>query len=215
MTETATISNQLPNSTDQLADQRLLGSVAVLFCKRDSVYKSLGVDCWDIDRDALKWAGGVPCVAHPPCRAWGQLAHMDKPRPGEKELAFFAIDMIRKYGGVLEHPRASKLWPAYLPMPGKFDEYGGYSICVDQSWWGHKAKKNTLLYIVGCPQRELPSIPIRFDMIEYTVSSKIKKKSGRRIKKEIPKSEREATPSDFAKWLIDVARKCGTSRTEI
>lgn len=68
--------------------------------------------------------------------------------------------------------------------------------------------KNSLLYIVGCSRKDLPEMPIRFDAIEYTVSSKIKKKSGRRIKKEISKKEREATPVEFAKWLIKVAEKC-------
>ncbi len=197
----------------QLAYDRLLGAVAVsaLFVRKDSIYKELGVDCWDMERNALNWAGGNPVIAHPPCRAWGQLSHMANPRPGEKELAFFAIEMIRKYGGVLEHPRASRLWPEYLPMPGNVDKFGGYSISVDQFWWGHKAKKSTLLYIVGCPIRELPAIQMRFDALQYTVSSKIKKKSGRRILKEIPKSEREATPIDFAKWLIEVASRCGGS----
>lgn len=183
--------------------------VSALFVRKDSIYKELGIDCWDIERNALNWAGGNSIIAHPPCRAWGQLSHMAKPRPGEKELAFFAIDMIRKYGGVLEHPRASRLWPEYLPMPGNVDKFGGYSISVDQFWWGHKAKKSTLLYIVGCPIRELPAMPMNFDALQYTVSSKIKKKSGRRILKEIPKSEREATPVDFAKWLIEVASRCG------
>lgn len=181
---------------------------AVLFTRRDSIYKTLGVDCWDIGRDARKWPGGTPIVAHPPCRAWGQLAHLAKPRPDEKELALFSIEQIRKYGGVLEHPRGSRLWPEYLPLPGSFDEYGGYSICVDQSWWGHKARKSTLLYIVGCPQKDLPPIPLNFDCIKYTVSSRIKKKSGRRAMKEITKIEREQTPIEFAKWLIEVARRC-------
>ena len=188
----------------------VLGAVAVsaLFVRNDSIYKTLGVDCWDKNRNALDWPGGNPIIAHPPCRAWGQLSHMAKPEPGEKELAFFAINMIRKHGGILEHPRASKLWPKYLPLPGRVDKYSGYSICVDQFWWGHKAKKNTLLYIVGLSLNELPVMPMKFDAVQYTVSSKIKKKSGRRTKKEITKNEREATPIDFAKWLIEVASRC-------
>ena len=95
-----------------------------------------------------------------------------------------------------------------LPLPGKYDEYGGFSICIDQFWFGHKAQKKTLIYVCGCTQAELPSIPMRFDAVEYTVSSRIKKKSGRRTKKEITKSEREHTPNDLAKWLIKVAIKC-------
>jgi hypothetical protein len=61
------------------------------------------------------------------------------------------------------------------------------------------------------PKNQLPPIPIKFDRIEYTVSSKIKKYSGRRLKKEISKSEREETPIDFAIWLIDVAELCNKS----
>jgi hypothetical protein len=73
---------------------------------------------------------------------------------------------------------------------------------------GIKRRKKTLLYIVGVKPMDLPIIPISFDAIEYTVSSKIKKKTGRRIKKEITKKEREATPINLAKWLIEVAIKC-------
>lgn len=186
--------------------------VSVLFARKDSIYKKLGVDVWDIERDARLWAGGNPCVCHPPCRAWGQLAHMANPRPDEKELAIFSIAMIRKWGGVLEHPRASKLWPHLnLPMPGQVDSYGGYSICVNQSWWGHLASKNSLLYIVGCPKNKLPKMPIRFDAITHTVSSKIKKYTGRRVKKELSKKQREETPIEFAEWLLSVATLCSTN----
>lgn len=55
--------------------------VSVLYTRSDSVYKTLGVDCWDMERDARLFPGGNPIVAHPPCRAWGQLSHMAKPRP--------------------------------------------------------------------------------------------------------------------------------------
>lgn len=47
------------------------------------------VDCWDMERDALNWPGGNSVIAHPPCRAWGQLSHMENPRPGEKGTCFF------------------------------------------------------------------------------------------------------------------------------
>jgi hypothetical protein len=183
--------------------------VSVLFVRKDSIYKRLGVDCWDIERDATKWQGGNAIIAHPPCRAWGQLAHFAKPRAGEKELAIWSIEQIRKFGGVLEHPRASKLWEELnLPVGNETDEFGGYTICVNQSWWGHKAEKKSLLYICGVPRNLLPVIPINFDAIEYTVASRIKKKTGRRVKKEITKKEREATPVEFAKWLIQVAALC-------
>lgn len=32
--------------------------IAALYVRRDSVYKSMGLDCFDIDRDATNWQGG-------------------------------------------------------------------------------------------------------------------------------------------------------------
>jgi hypothetical protein len=186
----------------------------VLFARKDSIYKQLGCDVYDIDRDARTWEGGAPCICHPPCRAWGQLRHMAKPRQDEKQLAVYSIDQIRKYGGILEHPRGSTLWD-YLDLPkgNQTDSFGGYSICVDQHDFGHKARKRSLLYIVGVQRQDLPNIPIQFDAIEYTVSSKIKKYSGRRTKKEITKKEREATHDALAKWLVRVCEIIHSKRT--
>lgn len=74
--------------------------VAVLFARHDSIYKSLpGCDVWDIERDARTWPGGTPIVAHPPCRSWGTFRHVAKPVDGERELALWAVDQIRRYGG--------------------------------------------------------------------------------------------------------------------
>lgn len=101
-----------------------------------------------------------------------------------------------------------------LPRPGSRDKWGGYSILIHQSWFGHKAEKKTLLYIVGIAPKDLPAIPIRFDAIEYTVASKIKKHSGRRIKREITKKEREETPMALALWLVEVAKKIALSPPE-
>jgi len=179
--------------------------VSILFTQAKSIYNTLNVDCWDIERDARKWPGGNPVVAHPPCRAWGRLSQFAKPRPDEKQLALYAVDMVRKHGGVLEHPYGSTLWNEVpLPMPGKKDTWGGYSILVNQNWWGHKAQKKTLLYIVGCTPDKLPPIPISFDAIEYVVRP-ARNGTGAKI---ITKKEREATPIRFAEWLIRVADKC-------
>lgn len=74
--------------------------VAVLFARKDSIYKTIpGCDVYDTDRDARNYDGPYSIVAHPPCRAWSQLSHFAKPRPDEKELARFAVRQIRKYGG--------------------------------------------------------------------------------------------------------------------
>ncbi len=181
-------------------------SVAVLFARCDSNYKDLpGCDVWDIERDATRWPGGVPVVAHPPCRAWGRLRHFSNPRPGEKELALWAVDQVRQFGGVLEHPSASTLWPAAgLPAPGKRDAWGGWTLPVHQNWWGHRAEKCTLLYIVGCEPSDIPALPLVLGEASHVVQSR--KRAGSRP--HISKSEREHTPPAFAKWLFDLAAKC-------
>lgn len=183
--------------------------ISVLFTRVDSIYKTLGCDCWDIERDARNYNGDGPVICHPPCRSWSNMSHLSKPLAGENDLAIWSINLIRKNGGVLEHPKNSRLWKVmFLPKPGTTDCYGGFSLCVNQSWFGHLAEKKSLLYVCGINKNEVPPIPIRFDAIEYTVSSRIKKKSGRRTKRELSKKQREQTPIDFAKWLIELAEKC-------
>lgn len=185
--------------------------ISALYVRKDSVYKTLGIDCWDIDRDARKWPGGNPVICHPPCRAWGKLSGFAKPREGEKEYAIKCIELIREWGGILEHPAASQLWPFLkLPRPGQIDVYGGFSICIDQFWFGHKAAKKTLIYICGCKESELPPIPLKFDAITHVVGRNKKNRFGRvnDNRKEISRAEREQTPIDLAKWLIKVALKC-------
>jgi hypothetical protein len=181
--------------------------IAVLFARSNSIYKTMpNCDVYDIDRDARNFGGGMPIVAHPPCRAWGRLRRFAKPRFDEKELAIFAVEQIRRNGGVLEHPAFSTLWKeAKMPIPGKpCDEYGGYSIDINQSWFGHRAQKRTWLYIVGVPLKEL-NIPLSFDCPTHVVNTSKRKAQGKL--QEISKSEREATPSKLAQWLVETARK--------
>lgn len=181
--------------------------IAALFVRSDSVYKSMpGVDAWDIERDARRWPGGCPVVAHPPCRAWGRLRKFAKPRPDEKDLAFFAIDACQKNGGVLEHPAQSSLWDvARLPKPGEAGGRG-WTLCVDQFWWGHSCRKRTYLYIVGCAPRDLPSMPLALGIPPAVIASS----KGRLLvgQRNARKSEREATPPSFARWLVDLASRC-------
>ena len=195
-----------------------MGTVAVLFARRDSIYKTLpGCDVWDIERDARRWPGGCPVVAHPPCRAWGRLRHFAKPRPDEKDLAPWAVEQVRRYGGVLEHPSYSSLWPAmWLPNPGSgMDEFGGWTLPILQWWWGHRADKPTWLYIVGCQPSEIPDIPLRSGLAECVVVRPRRRKDGTRLRKgmagwrpEITKAEREHTPPDLARWLVELASRC-------
>jgi len=197
------------NETNVQLTRLLAPTIAVLFAKHGSIYHEVsGCDVWDKSRDALRWGGGLPVVAHPPCRAWASLRHCAKPDPGEKEYALWAIEQVRKYGGVLEHPARSTLWPvAGLPDIGCTDEYGGWTLVVDQNWWGHRAQKRTRLYICGCKPAELPTMPLRLGKATHTVglwSGRDKKN----CRPSISKCEYEATPKMFAEWLVELARRC-------
>lgn len=181
-------------------------AVSVLFARADSHYKMLaGVEVWDEERDARNWPGGSPVVAHPPCRAWGRLRTFANPAPHEKDLARFAVAMVRQWGGVLEHPAGSTLWGDQgLPLPGERDEFGGWTLAAPQKWWGHKAEKATWFYIVGCKQSEIPPLPIVLGEAAYVVQSRKRDD----YRPHISKSEREHTPPDLAAWLVELARRC-------
>lgn len=181
-------------------------TVAVLFARTDSVYKTLPqCDVYDIERDARTWPGGCPVVAHPPCRAWGVLRQFAKPRDDEKALAPWAVEQVRTWGGVLEHPERSTLWPNVgLPEPGQRDEFGGWTLVIHQHWWGHRAQKPTRLYIVGCPGSDIPEIPLVLGRATHCIRPT---KSYPRLPS-VTKPEREHTPEALARWLVDLASRC-------
>lgn len=181
--------------------------VAVLFARQDSTYKTLpDVDVFDIDRDARTFQGGMPVVAHPPCRAWGRLRAFANPRPDEMNLARLAVALVREFGGVLEHPAGSTLWPAQmLPLPGGArDQYGGWTFAAPQMWWGHKAEKATWFYIVGVAPAEMPPVPLVLGDATHVVQSRKRQD----YRPHITKAEREHTPPPLAVWLVEVARRC-------
>lgn len=191
--------------------------VAVLFARQDSIYKTFAdCDVYDIDRDARTWPGGEPVVAHPPCPAWGKLFYFAKPRPGEKDLGPWAVQQVRQFGGVLEHPKDSKLWPECgLPLPGQVDAWGGWTLPISQHWWGHRAEKMTWLYIVGLQPHQIPRIPLFLGAATHVIAqSRVRRKDGARLRKgmagwrpEVTKAEREHTPPMLAEWLVELARR--------
>jgi hypothetical protein len=173
--------------------------VAVLFARADSIYKTLpGVDVWDAHRDARGYPGTAPVVAHPPCRLWSRLSVFAKAPPEEKELAHFALNQARQYGGVVEHPAGSRLWD-------EADLSDGWVFAAPQFWWGHKAEKPTRFFISGCSPRDLPPIPFVMGEPTHQVGFT---RNRRHDKRYLSRPARERTPEDMAKWLVELARRC-------
>ena len=135
--------------------------IAALFVETNGVYFGLpDVDPWDEVRDARKYPGPYPVIAHPPCASYCMLIHTNVARYGKKigddEGCFeSALASVKRYGGVLEHPAHSLAWPMFgLPVPAKngwtrdmFKD--GWSCQVSQAAYGHRARKETWLYFVG------------------------------------------------------------------
>lgn len=184
-------------------------TVAVLFARADSHYKALpDVEVYDIERDARTYDGPHPVVAHPPCRAWATLRHHAKPRADERNLARLAVAMVREFGGVLEHPYRTTLWAAQrLPDVGRRDAFNGFTLVIDQNWWGHRAQKRTKLYVVGLDPASVPPMPLVLGEATHTVGLW----SGRdktSCRPSIAKREYEHTPPQLAAWLVELASRC-------
>lgn len=131
--------------------------VAALYVDPRGPYASLPVDLWDEKRDARLYDGPHRVIAHPPCQQWGRLRAQAHCNPAHLECGPIAVDQVRRFGGVLEHPADSLLWTACeLPHPFSLwpDEFGGRSVALFQGDYGHPAPKLTWLYFVGvgpCP----------------------------------------------------------------
>ena len=136
--------------------------VAALFVQTDGIYYGVeDVDPWDEARDARLYDGPYPVVAHPPCQRWCRFAKGIEKTHGYKvgdDGGCFAaaLDAVRTYGGVLEHPAGSLAWDAFgLPKPRSAAGWthsfldGGYSCYVEQGRYGHPMRKATWLYAFG------------------------------------------------------------------
>ncbi len=176
--------------------------IPVLFAMPKSVYNTFPeCDVYDEKRDAYTYPGGAPVIAHPPCRLWSRMRSFSTAPESEKQTAWFALEMVRRYGGVLEHPADSSFWKAAgLPTGYQKDQYGGFTLVIDQHAFGHRARKRTWLYIVGVHPRDIPPYPISWELPKYIVTT-TKRNSTR---KELHTKERNATPTLFAKFLIAI-----------
>lgn len=195
--------------------------VAALFVQPEGCYSNLEwVDAWPEERDARKYDGTLPVVAHPPCQLWGNLAFVnwkrwggEHNRPGN-DLGCFesALSSVRRCGGVLEHPANSRAFKKYgLTRPNRSGWQkvicGGWVCEVWQSAYGHKANKKTWLYYFG----KNPPFELNWNRIIGThqigmpCRQGIYSKEPWRNKPSLYKKEANATPEPFRDELLKLA----------
>jgi hypothetical protein len=197
--------------------------IAALFVLRDGPYHNIqGVSVWHEEKDARKYKGPYRVIAHPPCQRWGRYwsggpSSKVKLKKGDDGGCFeSALKSVRKYGGVLEHPADSAAWGHFElnkpPRSGGWiqaDNKGGWTCCVYQGNYGHRAQKATWLYAVGIDLPELKwgscGQRIRLDPGYHSAEERrlAKKKSVRRgITELLSKSDRVKTPIPFRNLLL-------------
>jgi hypothetical protein len=207
-----------------------MSTVAALYVEPAGVYFGLpDVDPWDEARDARKYAGPHPVVAHPPCQRWGRFWHGSTRKPHQYKLGDdggcfeAALHAVLRWGGVLEHPAHSKAWDAFgltKPRQGEGWRRGdmghpvsGYWVChVEQGHYGHDSRKPTwLLANVYSPpalnwtkgEQRLPAWMIERYGYEKARRIGVVAMVGGKHKTRI----RNTTPPAFRDVLIDIARR--------
>lgn len=207
--------------------------IAALYVEPDGAYFGLpDVDPWDEARDARKYAGPHPVVAHPPCQRWGRFWHGSTRKPHQFKLGddngcfAAAFKAVNQFGGVIEHPADSHAWDAFaIPKPprsggwiGASMGYGGppaWTCCVYQGKYGHLAGKPTWLYVVGLYLEQLPELrwgkteqrihPRALELHGYEKARRIGMMAmvGGKDKTRI----RNTTPPEFRDVLVAIARQ--------
>jgi hypothetical protein len=132
-------------------------TIAALYCEEQGIYSEIdGIDLWGISRDARKYDGPYKVIAHPPCQRWGRFWHGSTRKPHQYKLGddggcfAAALEAVRRWGGVLEHPAYSKAWEFFgLRKPpisgGWVSGPYGYTCHVEQGHYGHISRKATWL----------------------------------------------------------------------
>lgn len=174
-----------------------MSEFAALYVRADGPYPAMTEHWYDVERDARSYDLGLPVVAHPPCKRWGNYWYRDgSTEPGNDGGMFeHALSQLRRCGGVLEHPAVSRAFKAFdIPTPAH--GYWGRSICglwttsVYQSAYGHRAEK--LTWLAFCGRDPAP--------IDWS------RPPGPHVEVEnMGKPERELTPQPFADMLAGLA----------
>lgn len=190
-------------------------TIAALFVQPDGCYSNdPRVDPWPESRDARRYAGRLPVVAHPPCQLWGAMAAVNYARwggehnkPGNDKGCFAsALFCVNAYGGVLEHPAKTRAWAAHgltKPIGIGWSRSGDGWVCeVWQSAYGHRANKATWLYYKG----RKPPKELNWSRPSGTHQVGFQDQRGKSANKPtLSKREANATPELFKEELIELA----------
>ena len=203
--------------------------IAALYVESHGCYSGIdGIDAWDKSRDARKYNGPHPVIAHPPCQRWGKMwmgspsaiaRGFPRKEKGDDGGCFeAALSAVRKWGGILEHPKHSHAWAHFglrkPPEKGGWieaDSHGGWTCCIEQGRYGHWMRKPTWLYAIGCTLLDLdwgvsdPKYPdwaiSKYGLERCKRMGEIAFKGGG-----VDSSARNATPEQFKEILIKMAR---------
>jgi hypothetical protein len=204
-------------------------TIAALYVQTGGRYFNLpGVSPWDEARDARRYDGPHPVVAHPPCQRWGKLwagqplfikrTGIRKIKGDDGGCFKAALASCRRFGGILEHPWGSHAWPHFgLNVPPRSggwisaDFFGGWTCCVEQGRYGHYARKPTLLLAYGCELPELdwgigeprldPAVIERMGLARAKRLGEVGSRGGGK-----DSAARIGTPKPFRDLLLGIAR---------
>lgn len=204
--------------------------IAALYVQEGGCYYGLpDVDPWPEARDARLYGGPWPVVAHPPCERWGRYwsggpsARVRRLKGDDGGCFSAALAAVRQWGGVLEHPADSHAWAAHglvaPPRAGGWiaaDLIGGWTCCIEQGWYGHRARKATWLYAYGVELVTLrwgaaPGEFLRLDDGYHTADERRRAHSTGVVQR-LSKRQRAATPEPFRDVLISLAQSASAAR---
>lgn len=203
--------------------------IAALYVQSDGCYSALpNVDPWPEARDARLYAGPWPVVAHPPCQRWGRYWGGGPSAKVKRELGddfgcfAAALAAVRRWGGILEHPEASHAWAHFginrPPHKGGWvpaGMCGGWTCCVEQGHYGHRARKKTWLYAFRVERPALiwgRSAGERLDEGFHSAEERREARAaGKLPRKRLTPRECAATPPAFRDLLISIAETALTS----
>lgn len=200
--------------------------IAALYVDPNGVYCDIeGVDPWGLpERDAREYRGPYPVIAHPPCKRWGRYwsggpsAKVRRLLGDDGNCFAAALWAVRTFGGVLEHPEASHAWKWHgIKAPARsggwiIGDKWGWTCCVEQGHYGHRARKATWLYASQTQGYLTDFIWGKADgkmRLDDGCHSKIERLSGVNVgQPRITAKENSSTPLSFRNELLSLVEHC-------